>query len=125
MRSNGNSGFFAELFSPDTSRIGLTIEVSDYSFCDIELTASPVGGEGPFEYAWNEEDFSANNIFRGPCANDTVSCIIRDSRGCRDTLTYIVQPQGISGGNIYPNPTKDLVSIQFELATEQTVRLEI
>ena len=125
MPNNGNSGFLAQLYSPDTSRISLEVSVSDYTFCDITLEATAIGGEAPFEYAWNNQNFSSNSSFTGACVNDTVSCIVRDARGCNDTLNYIIPPNAIPSGTVYPNPTSDLTAIQFELATEKTVHVEI
>tara|TARA_B100000508_G_scaffold138385_1_gene134341 strand:- start:21750 stop:23825 length:2076 start_codon:yes stop_codon:yes gene_type:complete len=125
MPNNGNSGFLAQLFSPDTSRVILNIDITSHEFCNVELTASQYGGESPFEYSWEGTDFSASNTFNGVCVNDTVTCVVRDNRGCTDTLNYVVQPKDINEGNVYPNPTTDQVAIQFELDNETTVYIEI
>lgn len=125
MQNNGNSGFLAELKSPDSTKINISIEVTDYSFCAIELTASGDQGEAPYEFSWNDQGFSSNPVFNGACVNDTLLCVVRDARGCTDSLSYIVPPSPISEGNIYPNPTNDQVAIQFELAEQSMVRLDI
>ncbi len=125
MPNNGNSGFLAQLYSPDTSRISLDVGVTDYTFCDITLEATAIGGESPFEYAWENQNFSSSSSFTGACVNDTVSCIVRDARGCTDTLNYIIPPNDIPSGMVYPNPTSDLTAIQFELDTEKSVHVEI
>jgi len=57
--------------------------------------------------------------------DDTVQCVVRDARGCIDTLSYIIPPSNNSSGNVYPNPTNDFVSIQFTIDTEKPVYLEI
>lgn len=125
MPNKGNSGFLAQLFSPDTSRVRLKIDVTNYSFCDVTLEASPIGGEAPFEYDWNGQGFTLTSTFNGACVNDTVNCVIKDARGCTDTLNYVIQPSSISSGNVYPNPTSDLTAIQFQLDEAQTVYIEI
>jgi hypothetical protein len=125
MPNRWNSGFLAQLYGPDTSRLILKIEVKDYSFCNVIIEASPIGGLTPFEYAWDDNNYSSDNRFNGGCVNDTVQCVVRDARGCIDTLSYIIPPSNNSSGNVYPNPTNDFVSIQFTIDTEKPVYLEI
>ena len=123
--NNRNTGFMAQLFSPDTSRIRLKINVIDYSICNIVLEAAPIGGLAPFEYAWNNNDYSSDNQFRGACTNDTIQCVVKDARGCFDTLNYVVPLNNNSSGNVYPNPTSDQVAIQFEIDQPQIIYIEI
>jgi len=125
MPNKGNSGFLAQLYSPDTSRIKLQLKVVDNSFCNKVIKATPYGGVGPFEYSWNDNNYSSDNLFKGGCTNDTVQCIVRDARGCFDTLNYVIPPNASSAGNIFPNPTSDLVSIQFMIDQPQAVYIEI
>ncbi|RYM34737.1 T9SS type A sorting domain-containing protein [Brumimicrobium glaciale] len=125
LSNSGNSGFMAQLFSPDTTRIRLQLKVIDYSFCNVVIEASSIGGVAPFEYSWNNQNYSTDNKFKGGCTNDTVQCVVRDSRGCFDTLKYVIPPNNISSGNVYPNPTSDQVAIQFEIDQAQIVYIEI
>ena len=125
MPNNGNSGFIAQLFSPDTSQVRVALEAIEHSFCDVRIEATPIGGTAPFEYAWNDNDFSSDNTFTGACVNDTVQCVIKDARSCIDTLRYIVPPKAIGSGNVYPNPTNDLIAVQFQIEEAQPVYLEI
>lgn len=120
-----NSGFLAQLFSPDTSRVRITLNTIDYEFCNVSIEASSIGGVAPYEYSWNDENFSSDNTFTGGCVNDTIQCMIRDSRGCTDSTSYIIPPNKNTSGNVYPNPTIDFVSIQFEIEKAQSVYLEI
>lgn len=125
LESNRNSGFLAQLYSPDTSRLKLKINVVDYSFCDNTLEASTIGGVAPFEYSWNDQNYSSDNKFSGACTSDTIKCVVKDARGCFDTLTYVVPPNNNASGNIFPNPTVDQVAIQFNIDEAQTVYIEI
>ncbi|WP_107037946.1 T9SS type A sorting domain-containing protein [Brumimicrobium mesophilum] len=125
MANSGNSGFLAQLYSPDTSRIIVKLNVIDYNFCNVTTEATILGGLPPFEYSWNNEDFTSINTYQGGCVNDTIQCIVRDARGCTDTINYIIPPNKNTSGSVYPNPATDLVSIQFEIDEVQTVYLEI
>lgn len=120
-----NSGFLAQLFSPDTSRIRVKLKVVDYNFCNVIVESFAIGGVAPFEYSWNDQSFTTNNTFNGGCVHDTIQCVVRDARGCIDTISYTIPPNKNSSGNIYPNPTSNFVSIQFELDQAQAVYLEI
>ncbi|RFC54953.1 T9SS type A sorting domain-containing protein [Brumimicrobium aurantiacum] len=125
MVNNRNTGFLTQLYSPDTNRLVVKLEVENYELCNTTLKASTIGGVAPFEYSWNNETFTSDNQYIGGCTNDTVQCIVRDARGCIDTLNYIIPPNTNSSGSIYPNPTSDFAAIQFTIEEPQTVYLEI
>ncbi|PWH86903.1 T9SS type A sorting domain-containing protein [Brumimicrobium oceani] len=125
LENSRNSGFLAQIYSPDTNRLKLKINVVDYNSCDNTLEASTIGGTEPLEYSWNGQAFTSDKQFSGLCVKDTVQCIVRDARGCFDTLLYVIPPDNSPSGNAFPNPTIDQVAIQFNIDEGQTVYLEI
>ena len=69
-------------------------KVTCYSYCDAQITITPVGGTGPYEHSWSTGSTSPTiiNLCEGPYT-DTIT----DSRGCVDTVkTIIKQPDSLA-----------------------------
>ncbi|MEX2485028.1 MAG: T9SS type A sorting domain-containing protein [Brumimicrobium sp.] len=122
MENKKNSGFCAELKSPDTSVIDISFSVdSPQNYCNNSVTAEINSGYPPFTYQWNSESPSSDNKIHGLCAKDTVSCTVTDARGCSTTKKFVVPIKPLENGNIYPNPTSDYAAVQFEIEEDKAV----
>lgn len=122
MENNRNSGFCAELFSPDTSTIQIDFSVqTPQNYCDNTIEAQVVSGYPPYTFVWNDGSETSDNTFSGLCANDTVQCSVTDARGCTETTTYVLPISPLENGNIYPNPTADEAAVQFEVSEDSQV----
>ncbi|MFH1319447.1 MAG: PKD domain-containing protein, partial [Bacteroidota bacterium] len=67
--------------------------VSCYSACDGNATASISGGMPPYTYQWSDPSFQTSPIADSLC-NGNYTVIITDANGCIETATIIItQPQ--------------------------------
>jgi hypothetical protein len=122
MENKRNTGFFAELFSPDTSTIHLNFSVqSPQNYCNNTIDANVVSGLPPYTFVWNNGGETTDNTFSGVCANDTVLCSVTDARGCTKTTKYVLPISPLENGNIYPNPTSAEAAVQFEVSADSKV----
>lgn len=122
MENKRNSGFCAELFSPDTTTIHLNFSVQKpQNYCNNTIEAEVVSGLPPYTFVWNDGPETNDNTFSGLCANDTVFCSVTDARGCTSTTKYVVPISPLENGNIYPNPTTDEAAVQFEVSADTKI----
>ncbi|MBL4657855.1 MAG: T9SS type A sorting domain-containing protein, partial [Flavobacteriales bacterium] len=69
--------------------ISASTNVTCFSLCDGDATATKTGGTGPFTYLWNDPSAQTNATAVGLCAGP-VSCMITDSSGCASTDTVTI-----------------------------------
>lgn len=130
MQNNRNSGYFAELISPDTSKLMLNLSLSEtINVCDNTLNLDILFGEEPFEIKWDTPNLSGinnSNSANNLCSGDTVSVTVSDARGCEETLMYIIPKADLEDGvSVFPNPSSDIVALQFSLAEESLIKVEL
>jgi hypothetical protein len=126
--SKSNSGFCAELQSPDSTRLQLSFSlVEDKEICQQEVIVEVVNGTPPFTYYWdNENQASTYNQKANLCAGDTVHVWVVDAKGCSTEGKYRI-PFGFysEDANVYPNPVNDIAAAQFQLNEDKVVRVEL
>jgi hypothetical protein len=130
MPNNSNSGYFAELISPDTSKLTLDLSLEGaVNICDNTVNLELLFGEAPFEIAWTTPNFSGistNYSIGGLCSGDTVSVTVSDARGCQESMTYVVPKATLDEGvSVFPNPVSDMVALQFNLDEEALIKVEL
>jgi len=128
LENNSNSGYFAELFSPDSTRLEVFLELSNSSgVCDNDISATFLNSEEPIQYFWNESDIASSaSVFKGACAGDTVHLRAVDNRGCEVENWFRVPFAPTNAGiNVYPNPVSDIAAAKFTLDQDAQVRAEL
>ncbi len=124
---NINSGFCAELISPDSSRIDLTVEKENQAaLCLQAIRVNVVGGVPPYNYLWSNNSSNNTNVAANICLGDTVEVTVTDSRGCM--VSRIVHGETIELAEeikIYPNPFSTQFAVQFNLETEAEITARI
>ena len=93
----------------------------------VDLSADASGGLSPYTYEWSTGETSQTII---PATSDTYWCIVSDSLGClSDTAfyTFVTSTIDITNSNvlIYPNPTKGILNIEFDLIGSKEVTLSL
>ncbi|KAB2817545.1 T9SS type A sorting domain-containing protein [Phaeocystidibacter marisrubri] len=108
---NSNSAFFAQLTSPDSSKLSVNlVHTSSPQKCNQYLDAQVSGGVQPYSYWWN--GVAGNNTYTS-CGMDTIQLMVSDARGCETTLDYVV-PFNIPNNTMtYPNPTTGFIGVVF------------
>jgi hypothetical protein len=85
-------------------------------------------GTPPYSFLWNTNDTTQSII---PDTNGVYWCVVTDANGCQDwTNQYILTGTNINELNssklsIYPNPTKGLLNIEFDMVGSKEVSLFI
>jgi len=130
MQNKSNSGYFAELINPDSSQLQLALSLLEQtSLCDNQLQLQISAGEAPYKMAWssnNSEIYSTAFNVGGLCATDTVMVTVTDNRGCSASITYVVPPKSLEEGvSVFPNPSSDLMAIQFMLDIDAYIRVAL
>jgi len=115
MENNSNSGYFTELFSPDSTQLSVQLNFHQKEgICSSTIRAIPTGGTAPFEFSWNNAPFSSDNTFKNVCPGDTVMLTITDFSNCTEQKSFIVPFSNTSPGiNVFPNPTNNYSTAQF------------
>jgi hypothetical protein len=130
MANNNNSGYFAELISPDTSKLTLNLSLAEaVNICNNTVNLNILYGEAPFEIFWTTPNFSGlssalsmNNL----CQGDTVSVTVSDSRGCQESIIFIIPKANLENGvSVFPNPSSDMIAIQFNLDEASLIKVEL
>ncbi len=105
----------------------LTIEVTDANFGEGYITVSANGGTQPYRYSIDDKATTQDSAtFTGLESGDYVIIVI-DANGCENSVAYSltgVNDSEFEGLNIYPNPVKDVLHVEFE-GVDQDLRLEI
>lgn len=109
---NSNSAFFAQLTSPDSTKLTVNmVHTSSAQKCNQDLDAQVSGGVQPYSYSWN--GVSGSNFYTA-CGQDTVQLLVTDARGCQTTVDYVV-PFNIPNSTMtYPNPTTGFIGVVFD-----------
>jgi len=92
----------------------------------MQLEANASGGVSPYSYEWfNDLGSLVNSQNVNITSNGNYYCIAIDANHCQsDTITYFysetsINDSEVSNFNIYPNPTNDYLTIEFESINEQ------
>lgn len=119
MPNRSNSGFYAELISPDTSQLRLNFTLNTPTQpCNNTVMISYDGAEEPYSLSTQVSNGSTitGTVITGLCAGDTLFSTLMDARGCEISKTYILPRNNLSPGiHLYPNPTDDIIALQFTL----------
>ncbi|MDG1476404.1 MAG: T9SS type A sorting domain-containing protein [Vicingaceae bacterium] len=122
-----NSGYCAELISPDSSTLTAVINrTNQASMCkqDISLTVS--GGFPPYSFNWKNDVTNSSNTTTNVCLGDSVEVEITDSRGCFMTTLVYGETIALEGeSKIYPNPFVNRFAVQFNLDTDSEIIAKI
>lgn len=130
MANKSNSGFFAELISPDSSKLTINLSLSEaINLCNNTLNLTINFGMEPFEIHWDSPNFSGiSNSYSisNLCSGDTVTVAVNDARGCEVSQTYIIPKATLNDGiSVFPNPASDHIAIQFNLSEASMVKVEL
>lgn len=130
MANKSNSGFFAELISPDSSKLTLNLSLAEaVNLCNNTLNLTILYGEEPFEILWDTPSFTGiSNSYSTTnlCSGDTVTVTVSDARGCQESKTYIVPKATLAdGASVFPNPSSDMIVLQFNLDEESLIKVEL
>ncbi|MBL4654773.1 MAG: T9SS type A sorting domain-containing protein, partial [Bacteroidia bacterium] len=94
--------------------------------------ATVTGGVTPYSYLWDDPSSQATDTASGLFGFVYYTVIITDSNGCVvsdsiyvDQLIGINQLEGVIKFNIYPNPSKGLVTIEVDLNNDKATELII
>lgn len=125
--ATSNSGFCAQLLSPDSTRLVASITVlPGQDVCQRRVMASAQNAVPPLQYSWNGLPYSADSIYTNLCSGDTVSVSILDARGCSGEFQYLVPKTQLGiGMTVFPNPVTDMAAAQFTLEEDAPVRAEL
>ncbi len=122
-----NSGFCAQLFSPDSTSLSLDITInSPLIHCNNTASVAITNGTSPYYYYWNSDTLSTNYQLNNICSGDSFNIQVLDSKGCVSSLNYTIQvPTLPDGVYAYPNPASEIISAQFTLENEAIVKAEL
>ena len=118
--------YYAENFqiiSPDSVELSI-------SQLGMQLEGNASGGVAPYSYEWfNDFGSLVNSQTVNITSNGSYYCIAIDVNHCQsDTVEYYysetsIEDLGVANLNIYPNPTDNVLNIDFESVTENDFSL--
>lgn len=118
--------YYAENFqiiSPDSVELSI-------SQLGMQLEANASGGVAPYSYEWfNDFGSLVNSQTVNITSNGSYYCIAIDVNHCQsDTVEYYysetsIEDLGVTNLNIYPNPTDNILNIEFESVIENDFSL--
>ncbi len=122
-----NSGFCAQLFSPDSTSLSIDILINNaLGYCNNSATASISNGTSPYNYYWNSDIPTSENQLDNLCNGDSIYIQVVDNKGCYSNLNHILTIQPLEEGvYAYPNPASETISTQFHLEKEAIVKAEL
>lgn len=111
----------------------ITPALSSTLLCQGETaTLSATGG---LSYTWNPGNLNGNNVIVAPGSNTTYTVLGTDANGCSNTSTITLNVSACTGVvklngenisyHIFPNPAKELVTIELFANTEMNVAIEV
>ncbi len=121
----------------------LTVDAGDGGFICAEqgfqLDATVTGGNAPFTYAWTpggdlDDDAIEDPIFTAPSPGSyDLTLTVTDAHGCTatDMVNYYAKPCGERSAlpyaesvfRLYPNPARDALTLNYQLAEDATLYL--
>ena len=112
-----------QIISPDS------VELSISQF-GMQLEGNASGGVAPYSYEWfNDFGSLVNSQTVNITSNGSYYCIAIDVNHCQsDTVEYYysetsIEDIGVASLNIYPNPTDNILNIEFESGIENDFSL--
>jgi len=121
--SKQNGTWMAELVSPDTSQLLLTISESGNStVCAGVLKANVSSGIPPYSYLWN--GIEGTDEYSNACAGTATQLSVQDARGCSIERSIIPEINSVEN-SLYPNPFSDHVNYKFTLEADAEILASI
>jgi len=127
VKSNkSNTGFCAEIVSPDTNRLTLSVSRRrQAALCLQEVSIQVNGGIPPYNYSW-KNDFTNNSNTTIMCLGDSIDVEITDARGCLISTTVYGETIPLEEKTtVYPNPFLNRFAVQFNLDVDSEVIAKI
>jgi len=127
-RSNKrNSGFCAELISPDSSRLSISVDrTKQAALCLQNITLDVNGGFPPYSFTWENDVTNSSNTATNVCLGDSIKVEVTDARGCfLSTVVYGETIELETESKIYPNPFAAEFAVQFSLESDQEIIAKI
>lgn len=124
---NSNSGFCAQLISPDSTRLVAQISMlPGQEICQRSVKATAQNATPPLQFSWNNLPYSSDSTFTNLCSGDSVRVAIIDAKGCTDERFFVVPNSQVNVGiTVFPNPVSDIAAAQFTLEEDADVRAEL
>jgi hypothetical protein len=125
--TTSNSGFCAELRSPDSTRLTAIVSMlPGQELCQRRVQATAQNATPPLQFSWNDLPYSSDSTFSNLCSGDTVKVAVLDAKGCADERVYVVPNTQMGVGiSVFPNPVTDMAAAQFTLEEDADVRAEL
>lgn len=124
LSSQSNATFTARLLSKDSLILEAQVLAEEGNvFCNANIQIETQGGLPPYTYYFNNQN-SSNSLSAGYCAGDTVMVAVEDALGCRRNQKVVIPFKSLPNNNlIYPNPSKNLYAIRFQLPVNGNAEL--
>lgn len=125
--NNLNSGWHNEIFSPDTSKLGITLTYENSSaLCNQTVEVVPYGGVGPYTYSWEGDPSNSSAISPQLCSGDSAIVSVTDDRGCVvDQIIHAKIGEFEGESILFPNPFVDLFVVKFKLEAQAKIEASI
>lgn len=122
-----NSGYCAELISPDNSRLTINIDKKQQAaLCLQEITLTMNGGVPPYNYLWSNDLSNNSNSTSNLCLGDSVEVEVTDARGCSVSTMVHGETLELAGeSKVYPNPFSIQFAVQFNLDADAEITAKI
>jgi hypothetical protein len=129
MSNSNNSGYYAPLFSPDTSTFHISFDVQQpVSFCDNTIQLNFQNAVEPIEFSYSISNGSTGNqtLIEQICTGDTIWVTATDGRGCEREQLFILPKVILEEGlHVFPNPNYGAVIVQFHLENDGVIRFDL
>jgi hypothetical protein len=125
--NKSNGGYIAYLKSPDSTEIGIETTIAQgIGGCQKTLQVNAYNAEFPIEVTAISDHNVNQESITDICAGDTVIFRVTDNRGCTKEQQVIIPFYSVSEEiNVYPNPTIDWVSYQFNMPQDGLVTTKV
>jgi len=111
-----SSTWFSKIAIPDSTRLRLLVLENDWNeqfTCNTTQTWDAFGGLPPYSFLWDDGSTNRSRTFN---ICNGYSITVTDAKGCTETSTDT--PIDNKMGNLYPNPTADMVTVTFQNPSE-------
>ncbi|NVK26449.1 MAG: T9SS type A sorting domain-containing protein [Flavobacteriia bacterium] len=121
--TRSNTAYFAELTSPDSTKLELSLAHNPSNRrCSQVVDITPSGGVTPYSITVNGQSSSGTET---ACGGDTLLVTVVDDRGCELVQEYVVPFEVPNEAMTYPNPTTGFVGVVFDSPREGNILARI